>query len=240
MAINQYLPFGTGAGANVVGAVSYASHTLRPIGHQPGVALSELANTTWRQTSVAAAAVAQMVADITGGDMLDDGIVDNYKNGVIAAIRQLVLEPNFWKPGDVKSTLSGAPVPTGWLPADGRLVGRVAYAALFAAIGTSFGAGDGVSTFQLPDLRGEFLRGWDNGRGVDSGRAFRSSQSDMIRSHTHIVNLQQLNSSGTTDWGKIATGNQAPEGTIPDINTEATGGVETRPRNVAVLYLIKT
>ncbi|MEH6566916.1 MAG: phage tail protein, partial [Halopseudomonas sp.] len=66
--------------------------------------------------------------------------------------------------------------PTGWLKANGAAVGRVAYADLFAAIGTTFGAGDGFNTFNLPDLRGEFIRGWDDGKGVDVGRALGSWQ----------------------------------------------------------------
>jgi len=60
--------------------------------------------------------------------------------------------------------------PDGWRACSGQAVSRTTYAALFAAIGTEYGVGDGSTTFDLPDLRGEFLRGWDNGRGVDSGR----------------------------------------------------------------------
>lgn len=76
---------------------------------------------------------------------------------------------------------AGRNAPTGWLKANGAAVSRTTYAALFAAIGTTYGAGDGRSTFNLPDLRAEFLRGWDDGRGIDSGRAFGSAQSDAIR-----------------------------------------------------------
>ena len=62
--------------------------------------------------------------------------------------------------------------PTGWLKADGSAVSRTQYPVLFAAIGTTFGVGDGRTTFNLPDLRGEFVRGWGDSRGVDRGRAF--------------------------------------------------------------------
>ena len=55
--------------------------------------------------------------------------------------------------------------PAGWLECNGSAVSRTTYAALFAAIGTEYGVGDGTTTFNLPDLRGEFMRGWDNGRG---------------------------------------------------------------------------
>lgn len=64
--------------------------------------------------------------------------------------------------------------PDGWLECNGQAVSRTTYADLFAAIGTTFGAGDSLTTFNLPDLRGEFIRGWDNGRGVDVGRSLGS------------------------------------------------------------------
>ena len=66
--------------------------------------------------------------------------------------------------------------PAGWLKADGAAVSRTTYAALFAAIGTTYGIGNGTSTFNLPDLRGEFLRCVDDGKGVDAGRVLGSSQ----------------------------------------------------------------
>lgn len=75
--------------------------------------------------------------------------------------------------------------PNGWLAANGAAVSRATYADLFAAIGTTFGAGNGSSTFNLPDLRGYFRRSWDNGRGVDPGRGFASTQSSANLSHSH-------------------------------------------------------
>lgn len=75
--------------------------------------------------------------------------------------------------------------PAGWLKANGAAISRSAYADLFAAIGTMFGTGDGFTTFNLPDLRGEFLRGWDDARGVDGGRNLGSSQTGALQSHAH-------------------------------------------------------
>jgi microcystin-dependent protein len=75
--------------------------------------------------------------------------------------------------------------PTGWLAANGAAVSRATYAALFAAIGTTYGAGNGSSTFNLPDLRGMFHRTWDNGRGLDPNRAFGTSQSSANLAHSH-------------------------------------------------------
>lgn len=72
-------------------------------------------------------------------------------------------------------------IPAGYLIEDGAEVGRVAYATLFAAIGTTYGAGDGATTFNLPDSRGEFWRGLDLGRGVDAGRVVGVAQGDAMR-----------------------------------------------------------
>lgn len=77
--------------------------------------------------------------------------------------------------------------PTGWLKANGALISRTTYATLFGKIGTTFGAGDGTTTFQLPDLRGYFARGWDDGRGIDASRVFGSSQADAVENHTHTA-----------------------------------------------------
>lgn len=118
--------------------------------------------------------------------------------------------------------------PTGYLKANGAAVSRTTYAALFTAIGTTFGSGDGSTTFNVPDLRGEFIRGWDDSRGVDSGRAFGSAQSDVFKSHTHGQGFGSGAFFGATGSGSYAPG-----------STTATGGTETRPRNIALLACIK-
>ena len=127
--------------------------------------------------------------------------------------------------------------PSGYLKANGALVSRTTYAALFTAIGTTFGAGDGSTTFGLPDLRAEFVRGWDDGRGVDSGRVFGSQQTQDIQSHSHTV----------TGLGTVGGEGSVPQYTSsPFTNTasvspatSSTGGTETRPRNRALLACIK-
>ncbi|MEA1031258.1 phage tail protein [Pseudomonas sp. N-137] len=88
--------------------------------------------------------------------------------------------------GDIKVVATAEP-PQGWLKCNGALVSRAQYAALFAAISTRFGAGDGSTTFALPDLRGEFIRGWDDGRGVDSGRVLGTGQTGQNASHIHTA-----------------------------------------------------
>ena len=88
--------------------------------------------------------------------------------------------------GDVKLVASEKP-PFGWLKCNGDTVSRIDYSGLFAVIGTRFGAGNGSTTFQLPDLRGEFVRGWDDGRGVDVGRELGSAQGSQNVVHTHTA-----------------------------------------------------
>ena len=135
-------------------------------------------------------------------------------------------------PGSVIWYAANTP-PTGYLKANGALVSRSTYASLFAAIGTTFGAGDGSTTFGLPDLRGEFIRGWDDGRGVDSGRAFGSSQGQAIQAHTHTQTGTTLGPAA----GSFAFASGS--GAVATQTTASTGGAETRPRNVALLACIK-
>lgn len=120
--------------------------------------------------------------------------------------------------------------PSGWLECDGTAKSRTTYADLFAAIGTKWGAGDGSTTFNLPDFRGEFRRGWDHGRGIDSGRAFASFQADELKAHTHTI----ASGFGSTQM------ESGGGGTANSFDTGSTGGTETRPRNIATLVCIKT
>lgn len=126
--------------------------------------------------------------------------------------------------------------PTGWLKCNGALLSRTTYAALFAAIGTTFGVGDGSTTFALPDLRGEFLRCWDDGAGIDSGRAFGSAQSGQNEAHTHV-------GSGSGVWVDapgLYVANSG--GSVVNLNRgtlSSQGGTEVRVRNIALLACIK-
>lgn len=139
-----------------------------------------------------------------------------------------VLADNGYNPGDILFRAANA-VPAGFLKANGAAISRTTYAALFAEIGTVHGVGDGSTTFNLPDLRGEFIRGWDDSRGIDAARVFGSYQADEFKSHTHS---QLYLGSGT------AVGTGASYGNA-NLATGATGGTETRPRNIALLACIK-
>jgi Phage Tail Collar Domain len=126
--------------------------------------------------------------------------------------------------------------PSGWLEANGAAVSRTTYATLFANIGITWGAGNGITTFNIPDLRGEFVRGWDNGKGTDPARTFASFQSDLIKEHNHATGLQTV----TTPGYGVNNGSTFTSISPPGLNTANSGGSETRPRNFALLYCIKT
>lgn len=124
----------------------------------------------------------------------------------------------------------------GVLECNGAAVSRTTYAALFAEIGTVFGAGDGSTTFNLPDLRGEFPRGWDHGRGVDTSRTFASWQADELKAHAHQQRYFANTAGGPLNGPAGSNNAQNPVPYGP--TTENTGGTETRPRNVALMFCI--
>lgn len=158
---------------------------------------------------------------------------------------------------------AGATAPSGWLECNGAAVSRTTYAALFAVLGTTYGAGNGSTTFNLPDLRGEFLRGWDNGRGVDASRARGSAQGSAMPSHYHRmpfgwdstatqIYLYHWNSGANQPaFGSEVVAGALGNNPVLSVNqnngnirlgytegaTVSTG--ESRPRNVAMMYIIR-
>ena len=130
--------------------------------------------------------------------------------------------------------------PTGWLKADGSAISRSTYDNLFAAIGATYGIGNGTSTFSLPDLRGEFIRGLDGGRGVDSGRVLGSAQADSFRLHKHrIIDNNSDGYIGGDAANAFDAASAINQNLGSYVDTQETGGPETRPRNVALLACIK-
>ncbi|HEV2155419.1 tail fiber protein [Bradyrhizobium sp.] len=143
--------------------------------------------------------------------------------------------------------------PAGYIKADGSLVARATYPGLYAfAAGSgnfitealwpanngAFSSGDLTTTFRVPDLRGEFIRALDNGRGVDPARSIGSFQGDLLKDHTH--NYQEWNGAPHQDGTNAATvQNLRTTSTTGGVNG-GLGGAETRPRNVALLACIKT
>ncbi len=134
--------------------------------------------------------------------------------------------------------------PSGTLKANGAAVSRTVYSKLFNVIGTIYGGGDGSTTFNLPDYRGLFVRGYDDGRGLDSwgGRPLGSYQADQFAIHNHLFPADdQLITAGglRTVWGigYDAYSNFNWHGAAM-CRTSDTGGAETNPRNISALFCI--
>jgi microcystin-dependent protein len=130
--------------------------------------------------------------------------------------------------------------PTGWLACNGAAVSRSTYSALFSAVSTTYGTGDGSTTFNLPDLRGYFVRGHGtNGDGTASG-TFAAKQADALKTHTHPYekNVNTLNAAfGATAFNQVWNGFN---GNGSNTGNPSTGtSTETRPKNIAMLYCIK-
>lgn len=159
---------------------------------------------------------------------------------------------------------AGTTPPPGWLLCDGSAVDRALYAELFAVIGSAHGEGDQITTFNLPDYRGRFLRGTDGGAGRDpdassrtsmatggaAGDAVGSVQDGALATHGHGVSdpghTHTLggDSTGGWNWGNAQTsdrhsGDLSTTRAFTGITVQSTGGSETRPTNASVSYIIK-
>jgi len=130
------------------------------------------------------------------------------------------------------TAITGGSIPTGYLECDGSAISRVSYSALFSLISTLYGVGDGSTTFNIPDLRGEFIRGWDNGRGIDIGRSLADVQLDEYKSHNHLH-------AGYGNYGAYLGGSIVLAQIGNSAGTSSSGGTETRPRNLSMMYIIR-
>lgn len=200
---------------------------------------------------------------LSGGEIQEDGIYELVYDETLnsASGGWLLLNPSipdfaqddFVQPG-VILPFGGTGAPIGTLACDGTAVSRTTYAALFAAIGTTWGVGNGTTTFNVPDLRNDFVRG------ASGTLTVGTKQTDTLKTHTHTgttasdgAHTHNVNtdiaSSGSTE--RVAKTNQASGATDPipttssgahahTFTTNATGDTETRPRNGVVLWVIKT
>lgn len=214
-------------------------------------------------------------------------------------------------PAGTVSAFAGATAPAGYLLCDGGAISRAIYSDLYATIGTTYGTGDGSTTFNIPDLRGEFIRGLDGGRGIDTDtvvklgsttngsnsvtaitttglsvgmavsgtgipagttisaiasrtsitlsanatatsstsgvsltfsktRTLGSAQGGTLESHEHYLASQaNVVNGGSPTTATLIDWDGATQAQRYALNTEYTGGSETRPRNVAMNYIIK-
>ena len=214
---NQFLAFAVGTGANVLTPSAYAALTaLVAQGFQSGVAPSQQVNTPIRQSTFVISALAQLIADY-GLNANDDGDLTTFKNN----FAQVVAMPR----GGIIMWPSSTP-PTGCLSLNGAAISRTTYAFLFSLFGTTFGSGDGSTTFNLPDSR--------NRAPVGSGSLYSiaatgGSKDAIVVSHTHTATVTDPghthtyktyglgnnglsgNANTNSDWGYAQTGN--PPGT---------------------------
>ena len=137
-------------------------------------------------------------------------------------------------------------IPNGWMKCDGRALSRTLFVELFNKIGTAFGAGDGISTFNIPDLRGRFIRGLDDGIGIDPGRILGSEQLDAFQGHKILSKVFSSWLSGSVaDYVAGYFSNIRASGEVSqsigsdDVNGTPRIASETRPRNVALIPVIK-
>ena len=162
-------------------------------------------------------------------------------------------------PGQI-ATYGMTSCPSGWLAANGSAVSRSTYAILFSTIGSSWGNGDGSTTFNLPDLRGTFVRGTGtNGTyGTAVGQAVGSYAADTYLNHSHTATSTDAGHthSYTTPGGNYSGGSPGSSYTLTSnagttstgtgyasisttVATSTTGDTETKPKNYGVLYCIK-
>ncbi|MBS9152332.1 tail fiber protein [Escherichia coli] len=173
------------------------------------------------------------------GDIKSDGTVKT-------ALENLGLGEGSALPVGVPVPWPSATPPTGWLKCNGAAFSAEEYPELAKAYPTN----------KLPDLRGEFIRGWDDGRGIDAGRALLSLQAGMLEKHRHIVVAND--GYDTKDEWELATifkktytqgrgldatntgGSLIPSPTLHSRGSIGnTGGSETRPRNIAFNFIVR-
>jgi microcystin-dependent protein len=162
---------------------------------------------------------------------------------------------NLGIPSGVVFPFAGTAAPYGYLVCDGSAISRTEYPALFSAIGTSHGQGDGSTTFNLPDYRGRFMRGVDGAAGRDPDKASRSAaaaggntgdavgsaQGDNVGNHTHLSSAFSDNGlpDGSGDRSNQYYFMHSSKGTDYQLPIDGNGGTESRPKNVNVNYIIK-
>ncbi|WP_375658731.1 phage tail protein [Bartonella sp. MR30HLJHH] len=209
------------------------------------------------------------IVPLTGGELQMGGIYEIvYNDGISTKGLDgwYLLNPTPIPPPKVETFPSGfiatfamQEVPNRWLLCDGATYERKDYPQLFKAIGDKWGK-NSDTTFKVPDFRGMFLRGFDNGRGLDRSRKFADIQQDCLKSHTHACSVESAGQHAhnfqyagvgwsANDIGRrnpnyhyqTLTGITEPSGMhTHKITLSSTGEAETRPVNATVVYAIKS
>ncbi|EFA4805181.1 phage tail protein [Escherichia coli] len=265
MAKNDFKAFATDRNANVMSQEEWEALPALLSGFTAGKASSAQVNKAIRQASFIAAALAQFVSDKTQRDVLDNGdlpgfvellgsgfaveylsrknpFVDIKSDGTVkTALENLGLGEGSALPVGVPVPWPSATPPTGWIKCNGAPFSAAQYPELAKV----------YPALKLPDLRGEFIRGWDDGRGVDSGRVVLTGQSQSVQQHTHDLAMAYSSEAAYRD----RLGDTPDSDMIPIkymINTTTfngsgavylkandSTGAETRPRNLAFNYIVR-
>ncbi|EJE0364990.1 phage tail-collar fiber domain-containing protein [Escherichia coli] len=187
-----------------------------------------------------------MLNALAGKQPLDNTLTNLSGKDVAGLLAYLGLGEGSALPVGVPVPWPSATPPTGWLKCNGAAFSAEEYPELAKAYPTN----------KLPDLRGEFIRGWDDGRGIDAGRVLLSIQTGMLEKHRHIVVAND--GYDTKDEWELATifkktytqgrgldatntgGSLIPSPTLHSRGSIGnTGGSETRPRNIAFNYIVR-
>lgn len=137
-------------------------------------------------------------------------------------------------PAGAVAFFSMSEAPPGWIKANGAAISRTAYSELFSAIGTTYGVGDGSTTFNVPDMRGEFVRAWSDGASVDSGRGLGTKQvatgiGNYVNPGSGNISYTEADSTDSVGLNYFSIGGGSLTGVW----------VRTKPRNIAQLACIK-
>lgn len=244
MATNNFKAFALDPNANVMSQADWEALPALLSGFTAGKASSAQVNKAIRQATTIGALIGQFIANAEL-DALDDGDIDGLVAKLATAITtNLGLGEGSALPVGVPVPWPSAVPPAGWMKCNGSTFNLASYPALAAVFPS------GV----LPDLRGEFIRGWDDGRGVDTGRGILSAQGDAIRNIVGSISglavletgtakgaIKITASSNTSRWEGVTSG----RGLIRDLDFDSSGtpdvnvAKEVRPRNIAFNYIVR-
>ncbi len=256
---NEILRFcQTDTSGNLLTQAEYLADGQRLIGNQPGTARAKLVNKVLRQTSLVVAGLSEWMAALQDDDVIDTltpaQIQDIFDAAFGTKFAELLDAAQVVQPGAMM-WWPASTAPDGWIKLNGAAISRATYADLFAVLGTTYGAGDGSTTFNLPDDRAIFIRGWDDARGVDTGRAFGSQQSSQNLAHNHTGTTDSQGAHTHTYTGGavgglgyntgasangVNTSNTSSAGAhTHTLTINSSGGSEARPFNRAYLPIMK-
>lgn len=243
MAINNFKAFALDPNANVTSQADWEALPALLSGFTAGKASSAQVNKAIRQATTIAALVGQFIAN-SGADALDNadvnGLVTKFTNALIANLRlgagaPAIGIPFFWPSSAMPNTVMTEWADMVFLKFNGATFSATTYPKLALVF----------PGLVLTESRGEFIRIWDDGRGVDAGRGLLSAQGHTYQSHSHRL----LMSAGSAGTGNVIGIDSSLNGTLtyrinqPDGGQiqaiENAGDTETRPRNIAFNFLVR-